>query len=80
MKQKIDNISTSLIAHDQSETIDSIHLANVITDRTVALPPLVSIDDMRANGARLITPGFNISNSNVKYVTWTQRVCKPTLK
>ena len=48
--------------HGENEAIDLIHFANTIADATVASPLLLSIDQMRANGARLIVPGFSIPN------------------
>ena len=64
----------------ECEAIDFIHFANTIADATVATRPLLSVDDMRANGARLIVRGFVIINYNLKSVQWSEGSCAPTLK
>ena len=50
----------------ECEAIDCIHFANTIADTTVVTHPLLSVDDMRANSARLIVPGFAIIDYNLK--------------
>ena len=63
-----------------SEAIDLMHFANVIIDATVVSLSLLSINKMRANGVRLIIPGFSIPNGNLRHVTQPYGTCSPTLK
>lgn len=65
---------------DESEAIDVLHFANNIAEATVAYPTLLSISERRANGARLIVPGFSILGSNLKNVKWPETTSCPALK
>ena len=48
------NTTLYTVTPSACRAIDFIHFANTIADATVATRPLLSVDDMYANGARLI--------------------------
>ena len=64
----------------ECEAIDLIHFTNTIADAAVACPSLLSLDQMHTNGARLMTPGFSITHSNLKNAKWSESTCTPALK